>query len=474
VRLAARLTVCGVAAVLAAGSAAPLAQPVFRGSEIFPAEEYAARRARVMAGIGDGAAIVLGATEPPGEMPFRQNSQAFYVSGVVEPRAVVVMDGRTKRTTVFLAPANARRDTSMFGPALAPGPETATALGVDAVLPLAEFTPAVNAMTADRRTLYTPFAAEVLGSQSQGDPSRLWKANREDPWDGRDSREATFVMRLKSAAPASEVRDLDPILNALRAVKSPREIALLRQATKIAGDGIIAAMRGTRAGRREYELQAEADYVFKKAGALGVAYFALVATGRNSYYTHYHRATDVLRDGDLVQFDYAPDFKYYQSDVTRVFPVNGRFTPRQREYYGIYLKLYQALLTSIAVHKTPGEVTAAAVQKMDAIMAAYPFTDDRIKTAAAKMVDGLRARKEPRGLGHNVGLEVHDVGGLQAPTLEPGRVFTIEPQMRLEDEHLGVRLEDMILITDAGYENLSDFVPIEVADIERLMAGPPR
>jgi len=172
-----------------------------------------------------------------------------------------------------------------------------------------------------------------------------------------------------------------------------------------------------------------------------------------------------------VQFDYAPDYKYYQSDVTRVFPANGKFTPRQREYYEIYLKLYQALLTSIAVHKTPGEVIAVAVTKMDAIMASYRFTDERIRTAAAKMVDGFRARKDARGLGHTVGLEVHDVGGLQAPTLEPGRVFTIEPQMRLEDEHLGVRLEDMILITDTGYENLSRFVPIEVADIEKLMSA---
>jgi Xaa-Pro aminopeptidase len=109
--------------------------------------------------------------------------------------------------------------------------------------------------------------------------------------------------------------------------------------------------------------------------------------------------------------------------------------------------------------------------KMDAIMAGYRFTDDRVKAAATKMVEGFRARKDPRSLGHNVGLEVHDVGGLQAATFEPGRVFTIEPQMRLEDEHLGVRLEDMILITETGYENLSQFVPIEVNDIEALMKG---
>ena len=447
------------------------AQPVFRGSEIFPSDEYAARRAKVIAQIGDAVAIVLGATEPPGENPFRQNSQTFYLSGVVEPRAIVLIDGRTKQTTVFLQPADVRRDTSMFGPAPAPGSETAKAFGVDAVLPRAEFTAAVTALANDRRTIYAPFAAETLGSQSQGDPTRMWAANKADPWDGRDSREAAFIDKLKLAAPTSEIKNLDPIVNALRAVKSPREIAILREATKIAGDGIIAAMRRARPGVHEYELQAEAEYVFKNGGAFGASYFALIATGKNTYYTHYHRNTTALADGDLVQFDYAPDYKYYQSDVTRVFPANGKFTPRQREYYEIYLKLYQALLTSIAVHKTPGEVIAVAVTKMDAIMASYRFTDERIRTAAAKMVDGFRARKDARGLGHTVGLEVHDVGGLQAPTLEPGRVFTIEPQMRLEDEHLGVRLEDMILITDTGYENLSRFVPIEVADIEKLMSA---
>jgi Xaa-Pro aminopeptidase len=446
------------------------AQPVFRGTEIFPAEEFAAHRAKVIARIGDAVAIVLGATEPPGEVPFRQNSQAFYLSGVVEPRAIVMIDGRTKQTTIFLQPSDTRRDTSMFGAALAPGVQTAKSLGVDAVLPPAEFTNAVATLARDRRTIYTPFAAEVLGSQSQGDPTRMWRANRDDPWDGRDSREAAFLAKLKTAAATSAIKDLDPIINALRAVKSPREITILREATKIAGDGIIAAMRASRVGLHEYELQAEAEYVFKKAGSYGGSYFALIATGKNTYYTHYHRNTTALADGDLVQFDYAPDYKYYQSDVTRVFPANGKFTPRQREYYEIYLKLYQALMTSIEVHRTPAEVTANALTKMDAIMASYRFTDERIRTAAKNMVEGFRQRKEPRSLGHNVGLEVHDVGGLQAATFEPGRVFTIEPQMRLEDEHLGVRLEDMILITETGYENLSKFVPIEVADIERLMS----
>jgi Xaa-Pro aminopeptidase len=450
----------------------PAAQPVFRGDEIFPPEEFAARRAKLLERLGDGVAIVLGTPGPPGEMPFRQNSQFFYLTGVTEPRASAIIDGRMKQTSVYLQPRNERRDASMYGPALAPGADTAKRLGVDAALPAADFGAAVTALASERRTIYTPFAAEVLGSQSQGDPSRFWTTNRQDPWDGRDSREAAFIAKLKAAAPETRIENLDPILNALRAIKSPREIAVIREATRIAGLGIMEAMRDARPGMREYELQADAEFVFKKLGAIGPSYFALIATGQNTYYTHYNRNTAVLQDGDLVQFDYAPDYKYYQSDVTRVFPANGTFTPRQREYYEVYLRLYQALMTSIEVHKRPIEVIENAVTKMDGIMASYRFTDDRIRAAAVKFVEGFRARKQANALGHNVGLEVHDPGGLQAETLEPGRVFTIEPQFRIEEEHLGVRLEDMLLITETGYENLSQFVPIEVKDIETLMTEP--
>src|SRR5262249_10202150 len=154
-------------------------------------------------------------------------------------------------------------------------------------------------------------------------------------------------------------------------------------ATRIAGLGIMEAMRHTKPGLHEYELQADAEYVFKKHGAYGASYFALVATGENTFYSHDHKGTAVLGDGDLVQFDYAPDYKYYQSDVTRVFPANGRFTPRQRELYAIYLRLYQALMTSITVHAAPRDVIATAVRKMDGIMAAFTFTDAKIRAAAA-------------------------------------------------------------------------------------------
>jgi Xaa-Pro aminopeptidase len=218
----------------------------------------------------------------------------------------------------------------------------------------------------------------------------------------------------------------------------------------------------------EYELQADAEFVFKKHGAYGPSYFALIATGPNSYYSHYHRNTAKLQEGDLVQFDYAPDYKYYQSDVTRVFPATGRFTARQRELYTIYLSLYRAVLTSIKVHAAPRDIIKDAVVQMDAIMTSFSFTDPRIKTAAAAFVSRYRASTS-NSLGHSVGMEVHDVR-MVGQTLEPGFIFTIEPAMQIEDEHLGIRLEDMILITESGYENLSAFVPVEIDAIEKLMA----
>ena len=132
------------------------------------------------------------------------------------------------------------------------------------------------------------------------------------------------------------MKDLDPILDGLRFLKSPREIAVIREATRIAGLGIMEAMREARAGHvRVRARRPLAEYVFKKHGAQGAAYFALVATGKNTFFSHYHAGMANSQDGDLVQFDYAPDYKYYVSDVTRVFPANGKFTPRQREFYTI-------------------------------------------------------------------------------------------------------------------------------------------
>jgi len=443
------------------------AQPVI--TDIFPPQEYAARRARVMEKIGDGVAVIQGTTERPGEQPLRQNNQFFYLCGVIEPRAILLIDGKTKRTTLFVAAGGERRER-MFGFSLFPGEAAAKSTGIEAVLARDEFAKIIEGLVRDGRTIHIPFRPEVLGNASSSDTVGLAKATKEDPWDGRPSREEVFIQKIKALAPSVNVQNLDPILDAMRAVKSPREIAIIREATRITCQGILEAMRDARPGIFEYELQADAEYIFKKYGSQGAAYFALIATGQNTLYSHYHKNTAVLQDGDLVQFDYAPDYKYYVSDVTRIFPANGKFTAWQREYYTIYLRLYQALMTSIKVHVAPRDIIKEAVVKMDAILAGYKFTDPKIKESAIRFVERYRTSKA-NSLGHTVGMEVHDVR-LPTDTLEPGQIFTIEPAMTIPDLHFGLRLEDMILITETGYENLSGSLPVEIAEIEKLMTEP--
>ncbi|MEX2284419.1 MAG: Xaa-Pro peptidase family protein [Gemmatimonadota bacterium] len=436
------------------------APPVF--TEAFPPEEFAARRARLMTQIGDGVAILQGAAEKPAEAAFRQNNQFFYLSGVETPRAILVIDGLTKRSTLYLAPGRERA----YGPMLGPNADAPRITGMEAVMHRDSF--AIAARQFAGRVIYTTLRAEVTGSGSPGEATGFARATKNDPWDGRSSREEAFVEKLKAAAPGAEIKELDPLIDGLRAIKSPREIEVIHEATRIAGLGIMEAMREAKPGMREYELQAPAEFVFKKHGAQGAAYFALVATGTNTLYSHYHKGTAVLQDGDLVQFDYAPDYNYYVSDVTRVFPANGKFTPWQREYYTIYLRLYQSLLTSIKPNVAPREIIKVAAAKMDSVLTAYRFTDEKIKAAATTFVNRYK-NSNSNSLGHTVGLEVHDVR-LGSDVLKPGHLFTIEPAMIIPDLHYGIRLEDVILITEAGYENLSAFVPVEIADIERLMA----
>jgi Xaa-Pro aminopeptidase len=435
-------------------------------TDAFPKEEFVERRARVMQKIGDGVAILTGAAEIPGFTQFRQNNQFFYLTGVEVPRAMVVIDGKTKRTTLFLPARNERAERSE-GPLLTV--EDAPRLtGVDDALVRDQFAAALARLGMEGRTVYTPFRAEALATGSPEYSVGHYANNAADPWDGRISHEAAFIQRMRAAVPQLDLRNLDPIIDEMRMIKSPREIALVREATRLAGLGMMEAMRMARPGMFEYEITAVSDYIFRKHNAQGPAYFSLIATGTNAAWPHYHHGQAQLKDGDLVLFDYSPDYKYYTADVTREFPANGRFSPEQREMYGIYLALYKALMESIR----PGPaaaVVADAVRKMDAVMASFRFSNPKVKEAATRFVNAYRTRAGNRGIGHMVGMEVHDVT-VPYSELKPGMIFTIEPALTIPEDRVYIRLEDMILVTDNGYENLSGFVPMEIDAVERTMA----
>ena len=444
-------------------------RPLF--TNVFPPEEFAARRAKVLEQIGDGLAVLQGAAEYPAYVRFRQNNQFYYLTGVEVPRALLLLDGRTKRATLFLPPRNERLEQSE-GPVLVPDAEAARLTGITDVQPRDAFGGRLTAAIGQGRVVYTPMRAESLGAGTPHAAQAHAAATAADPWDGRPSREEAFQARLKAAAPGAELRDLDPILDALRLIKSPREIAIIREATRLAGVALMEGMRAAVPGMREHELEAIGDWVFKRHGAQGFAYFALVAAGKNAHYPHYHGGSAELRDGELVLFDYAPDYRYYTSDVTRMFPANGRFSPAQRELYSAYVKLYMALMESIRPGVAPREIIKTAVARMETVLRGTTFADARNRTAAEAFVDRYRTTTR-NSLGHMVGMEVHDVV-VPFDTLKPGMVFTIEPPITIPDERVYVRLEDVILVTPTGYENLSAFVPMDADGIERLMAEPSR
>ena len=199
-----------VAVLAAAGPCSIAAQQGF--TDAFPPEEFAARRAKVMTSIGDGVAILQGTTERRGESPLRQSNQFFYLTGVVEPRALLIIDGRTRRSMLFLTPRTAARQRAI-GPYLDVGDSSAKVTGLDAIVPRDSFATAVSRLDADRRAIFTPLRPEVLGSESAGDVQAHVRATKNDPWDGHTTREEAFIAHLTQAAPNSEVRDLDPIID---------------------------------------------------------------------------------------------------------------------------------------------------------------------------------------------------------------------------------------------------------------------
>jgi Xaa-Pro aminopeptidase len=358
------------------------------------------------------------------------------------------------------------------GPLLGPGPAAEQLSGIERVLPRGEFDAFVASLAG--RKIYTTVRGETVLMGTPDRANAYARARAADPWDLPGSREAFFKSRLSEKAAGATFENLDDVLDELRMIKSPREVSLLRESTRIAGLALMEGIRSAEPGMYEYEIEAIGDYIFKQHNAQGPAYYGLVAAGKNAAWPHYHAAQAQLKSGDLVLFDYAPDYHYYTSDVTRMFPANGKFTPDQRELYGIYVKLYQSIMTSIRPGPT-SEILKDVVRKMDAALASHVFRNQKNREAANRFVEGYRTRlASPRPgstLGHMVGMEVHDVTK-NFSNYEPGMVFTIEPALTIPEDRVYIRLEDMIVITPNGYENMSAFAPSEIDAIEKLMAEP--
>jgi len=407
---------------------------------------YAARRAALMKKMGGGVSVLAGAPDTRAYAPFRQDNDFYYLTGVETPGAFLVLDAGENRTILFLPPRD--RHEEQWEGARPAGEDQR----MDAVLDPSRLESELQKRVKGAAELFLRRQPEETAAVSRDRAVQHDAAREASPWDGRISREKALESALRRRlGDGVRVADLSLLLDGLRRVKDSMEIERLREASRIAAAGLRAAISGARAGQFEYQLAALAGFLFRWQGAPGDSYFPIVGSGPNSCIVHYHANTRRIEAGDLVVMDYGPDYRYYQADVTRTFPVSESFSDEQRRVYDVVLQAQKAALAQVR----PGAT----------------FRD--LNRAAREVVDRAGLGKYwLHGVSHYIGMSAHDVG--DSSPLEPGVALTVEPGVYIANQALGVRIEDTVLVTRDGFENLSGELPREAADIEKLRrAGPP-
>ncbi|MFQ5571809.1 MAG: aminopeptidase P N-terminal domain-containing protein, partial [Rhodothermales bacterium] len=435
----------------------------------FPPEEFQARWHKVFDQIGDGAvALVQGYPQTNGFAFPRQYNNMYYLSGIETPHAYILLDGRTRETTLYLPPRNERLERS-----------EGKVLSADDVDLVKTLTGAHHVKSTDEMvgnwlrellgrpaaSLYVPQSPSEGYAQSRYELLQASASIAADYWDGRIPQEQNLVRLITTRIPNVDLRNLTPILDAMRLIKSEREIDLIRRASQLAGLGMMEAIRSTEPGLYEYQLDAAARYVFLINDARLDGYRSITASGTDNIRNgHYYRNNSRLKAGDLVLMDYAPDYKYYVSDIGRMWPVNGTYSPVQRELLGIVLAYYKEILQRIRPGVTARQIMDEAAVAMEPVLENWDFSKPIYEAAARRMVEtggGV--------FSHPVGMAVHDVGRYKGKPLVPGLVFSLDPALRVPEEQLYYRYEDTIVITETGFENFTDFLPMELDDIEALM-----
>jgi Xaa-Pro aminopeptidase len=439
----------------------------------FSPAEFAERRNRVYEEIGSSAfAIIQGAPMPMGFQVFRQNNEFYYLSGLVSPHAYMILDGQSQKTTVYLQDRIDRREYGEGKVLSWQDAELVLELtGIDDVKQISQLQADLEEYNTGQYTsVYTHLSPYENLGVTRSIANRTLGDRENDPFDNRPGRHQEFIRHLESLTPNLELQNLDPITDEMRKIKSAAEIELITISTNLQAEAIMESIRSTHVGILPQEMEALSRYIYWKNGVDGEGYYALIHVGPDAYMNHYHSSKRAARDGDMILMDYGPVYNYYTSDMARMWPANGTFNPVQRELYTFYLEFYEAILYNIEIGLTPRQIMRNALEQFQPVFDQMTFSKEIYKSAADEFIDSYRQRLDnPRmGLGHGVGLAVHDVGDYSVP-VEPGMVFVIEPQFRVPEENIYVRLEDMIVVTDDGVEVITDFVPRDIEGIEALI-----
>ena len=431
----------------------------------FTAEDFRQRREAVYDAIGSNIAVIQGAEDVQGFIIFRQSNTFYYLSGLEVASAYMLLDGRSGTTTLYLPHRDAARDAST-GPAISyENDELVRQItGVETVRPIEKMGLDFSSYLwwPPAPALYTPHSPDEKYLQSRDEMLDGFGRRVADPWDGRPAKAGHFIHLLKTRYPQFEIRDLSATLDSMRTIKDKKEIDLIRKASQLAGLGIMEAIRSTRPGVMEYQLEAAATFVFRTNGARGLSYNAIVGGGQNAWMGHYSANSDPVKDGDLILMDLAPDYRYYTSDVTRMWPANGTYTKDQRDLYGFVVKYHKAFMRHIRPGVTPGQILDEAAADMQEALESMSFSKEIYRKACEEALE-FRGHFQ-----HPVGMSVHDVGRHKGNPLEAGMVFSIDPMIWIHEEKQYIRMEDVVVVTEDGVENLSANLPIEIDDLEKL------
>ncbi|UCF93022.1 MAG: aminopeptidase P N-terminal domain-containing protein, partial [Desulfobacterales bacterium] len=284
-----------------------------------------------------------------------------------------------------------------------------------------------------------------------------------------ETRDMRFLQWCQRAFPLHHYQRLAPIMHHLRAVKSPAEVELIKQACQISAKAFRRLLGFIKPGVWEYEIEAEIYHEFLRNRSRGPAFAPIIASGADACTLHYVKNDKQCRDGDVVLIDFGAEFANYAADVTRTVPVNGRFSARQKKIYDAVLRVQKAAIQMLI----PGNTLEAYHQEVGRLMESELIQLESLDPAAVKNQSQeapLYKKFFPHGASHHLGLDVHDYGD-KYRKFEPGMVFTCEPGLYLKDEAIGVRIENDILITAAGPVDLTQNIPREVEEIEALMNG---